>query len=77
MVPVRFSSGVPVTREQYDAFWGWRFWAEREGLPSGEVSWESYEQFCLDWFGGVPTMMPPAEPLEEEQQGENEGRGPG
>jgi hypothetical protein len=66
-MPVRFSSGIEVTRDQYNHFWGWRFWAERVGLPRGQVSWEAYEEFCVRWFGNVPTMMP-LPPLEEEQE---------
>jgi hypothetical protein len=80
MVPVRFSSGVGVTWEQYHAFWGWRYWAERTGLPSGEVRWKGYEEFCVRWFGDVPIMMPLSEPLGEregdgEQAGARQGAG--
>ncbi len=79
-MPVRFSSGAGVTQEQYEHFWGWRFWAERHALPRGDVSWEEYEAFCVRWFGGVPSLMPPPPPppptpLEDEHEEESTGPG--
>ena len=78
MVPIRFSSGIEVSQEQYRHFWGWRYWAERVGLPRGEVKWEVYEEDCVRWFGDVPTMLPPpSEPLEEEEKEGEEDAGNG
>lgn len=64
-----------MTQEQYEMFWGWRFWAERVGLSSGKVRWEDYEEFCVRWFGGVPAMMPLPEALEEEPKEQVAGVG--
>jgi hypothetical protein len=56
--PFSYSSGVQITQDDYDEFWGGRLWIERHGVPSGQVTWEEYENFCVHRFGGVPPLMP-------------------
>jgi hypothetical protein len=78
MMPIRFCSGVQVSREQHHHFWDWRHWAERVGVPRGDIRWEIYAEDCVRWFGGVPTMPPQLEPPEENaSDGRDVGQGVG